>query len=246
MNYKGVSLRTVEINGELWWVLKDVCNILDIKNSGDVASRLDDDEKGVGLIDTLGGKQNMVIINEFGLNSVILLSAKPEAKQFKRWVTHEVLPSIRKHGGYLTQDKIQEALLNPDVLIQLATTLKEEMNKNKILQPKADYYDNLIEVGCNLNFRDTAKELGVKEKTFTNYLVDNGYCYRDIKGILKPYAKYVNKYFVLREFCNGVFASSKTLITIEGRSYFLKMVERNPFLKMPGKNTFLKMVGKIK
>lgn len=95
-----MDVRMVMRGDEPWWVLADVCRVLEIKNSRDVVGRLDDDEKGVGQIDTPGGPQEMTIINESGLYSVILRSDKPQAKAFKRWVTHEVLPSIRKTGGY--------------------------------------------------------------------------------------------------------------------------------------------------
>ncbi|GHV08814.1 hypothetical protein FACS1894217_11870 [Clostridia bacterium] len=99
-SYGDYMTRTVQIEGETWWVLKDVCAVLGIKNNRDVAENLDEDEKGVAITDTLGGKQELNIINESGLYSLILRSRKPEAKEFKRWITHEVLPSIRKTGGY--------------------------------------------------------------------------------------------------------------------------------------------------
>lgn len=99
-NYEAKEVRTVEKNGELWFVLKDICIVLEMNNSRMVANRLDDDEKGVSQIDTLGGKQKVAIINESGLYSVILRSDKPQAKPFRKWVTSEVLPSIRKTGSY--------------------------------------------------------------------------------------------------------------------------------------------------
>ena len=98
--YEGMPLRTVEKDGEIWWVLKDVCGVLGIVKTDRVAARLDDDEKGAHLVSTPSGNQNMTIVNEPGLYSVILRSDKPEAKNFKRWVTHEVLPSIRRTGSY--------------------------------------------------------------------------------------------------------------------------------------------------
>ena len=96
------KIRVVEHSGAPWFVGKDVCDCLEIGNSRDAAASLDDDEKGVALIDTPGGKQEMSIISEPGLYSLVLRSRKPEAKAFKRWIVHEVLPAIRKHGGYLT------------------------------------------------------------------------------------------------------------------------------------------------
>ena len=104
-NYEEMPVRVVDKDGSPWWVLSDVCRVLEIANSRNVAARLDDDEKGVYLMDTLGGSQNMTIINESGLYKVILRSDKPEAKKFTRWVTHEVLPAIRKTGSYSTKSK---------------------------------------------------------------------------------------------------------------------------------------------
>ena len=87
-SYEGNEVRTVQRCNETWWVLRDVCSVLEIDNSGNVAARLDEDEKGVHTVDTLGGKQDLTVISESGLYSTILLSRKPEAKKFKRWVTH--------------------------------------------------------------------------------------------------------------------------------------------------------------
>lgn len=99
-SYQSNEVRTVMRDGEPWFVLKDVCRVLSIGNSADVFARLDDDEKGVAQIDTLGGKQKMSIVSESGLYNVILRSDKPEAKPFRKWVTSEVLPAIRKTGQY--------------------------------------------------------------------------------------------------------------------------------------------------
>lgn len=120
------EIRIVEQNGEPWFVAKDVCDILELTNSRMAVGKLDDDEKGVSSIDTLGGKQEMQVVNEYGLYSLVLGSRKPEAKEFKRWITHDVIPTIRKHGGYLTANTIEEVLSNPDTLIRLATDLKRE------------------------------------------------------------------------------------------------------------------------
>ena len=95
-------VRTVQKEGEPWWVAKDVCEVLDLARQQDSVRYLDDDEKGVCLVNTPGGSQEMTIVSEAGLYSLILRSRKPEAKEFKRWVTHEVLPTIRKTGGYLS------------------------------------------------------------------------------------------------------------------------------------------------
>lgn len=137
-NYNGNEVRTIQKDGESWWVLKDVCGILGISKYRDTASRLDEDERGSVRVDTPGGEQEMTVINESGLYNVILRSDKPEAKPFRKWVTSEVLPSIRKHGAYMTPQKIEEALLNPDTIIKLATNLKAEREKRMELERQAE------------------------------------------------------------------------------------------------------------
>ena len=137
-NYNGNEVRTIQKDGEPWWVLKDVCGILGISKYRDTASRLDEDERGSVRVDTPGGEQEMTVVNESGLYNVILRSDKPEAKPFRKWVTSEVLPSIRKHGAYMTPQKIEEALLNPDTIIKLATNLKAEREKRMELERQAE------------------------------------------------------------------------------------------------------------
>jgi len=123
-SYQGTNVRTVQRNGEIWWVLKDVCKVLALRNPTVVAGRLDDDEVTKFDLGGLSGESN--IVNESGLYSVILRSDKAEARKFKRWVTHEVLPSIRKHGAYMTPSKIEEFIADPDLLMGLCIALKNE------------------------------------------------------------------------------------------------------------------------
>jgi anti-repressor protein len=138
-SYEGNEVRTVQRDGEPWWVLKDVCSILDIANSRDAALRLDEDEKDdVGITDAIGRLQSTTVISESGLYNVILLSRKPEAKKFKRWVTHEVLPTIRKHGAYVTPAKLEEMMNDPDAWIKVLTALKEERAAKEHLQIQAE------------------------------------------------------------------------------------------------------------
>lgn len=131
------AVRVVDVNGEPWFVAKDVCECLELTNTSQTLSYLDDDEKGITTNDTPGGAQEMSIVSEAGLYSLILRSRKPEAKAFKRWITHEVLPAIRKHGGYLTPAKLEEALTDPDTIIRLATDLKAEREKRRKLEAQA-------------------------------------------------------------------------------------------------------------
>ena len=137
-NYKNNEVRTTIKDGEIWWVLKDVCDVLGLSNSRKVAERLDDDEKGVTLSDTLGGTQKTTIINESGLYKVILRSDKPEAKKFMHWVTHEVLPSIRKHGAYITSAKMEELMNDPETWVKLIRTLQQERREKELLKNQVE------------------------------------------------------------------------------------------------------------
>ena len=198
-NYEGNNVRTILKDGNPWWVLKDICSVLEIGNSRDVTSRLGSDEKGVDIIDTPGGKQEVSIINESGLYSVILVSRKPEAKKFKRWVTHEVLPSIRRHGLYATD----ELLANPDFLIQALQELKAERAKNAELtttisiqeqqiaemKPKASYYDVVLNCKDAVSITTIAKDYGKSGRWFNEYLHNLGVQFRQGK-IWLLYQKY--------------------------------------------------------
>ncbi len=235
-NYNGNEVRTVQIDGEPWWVLKDVCGVLGISKYRDVAARLDEDEREPVKVDTLGGEQEMICVNESGLYNVILRSDKPEAKPFRKWVTAEVLPSIRKHGAYLTPETLEQAILNPDTMIKLCTALKDEQEKNKALQavnssltvdnqimrPKAEYFDELVDRNLLTNFRETAKLLRVKEKAFLQFLFEKKFIYRDKKGKIQPYADKNNGLFEIKECFNEKtrWNGTQTLITPKGRETF--------------------------
>ena len=235
-NYNGNEVRTIQKDGEPWWVLKDVCEVLGLSSPHKVFDRLDEDEKGRNQIPTPGGAQAMTVINESGLYNVILRSDKPEAKPFRKWVTSEVLPSIRKHGAYMTPETLEQAILNPDMMIKLCTALKDEQDKNKALQavnssltvdnqimkPKADYFDELVDRNLLTNFRETAKQLQVKEKEFIRFLLEKKFIYRDKRGKIQPYADKNNGLFEVKEFSNEKtgFASTQTLITPKGRETF--------------------------
>ena len=136
--YQNNKVRTVDVDGEAWFVLKDVCAVLGISNNRMAADRLDDDEKGVSLIDTLGGKQEMVIVNESGLYHVILRSDKPEAAPFRRWVTNDVLPAIRKTGSYNAPQLTRSQLL-ATALIAAHEELEEKDKQIAELTPDAEF-----------------------------------------------------------------------------------------------------------
>lgn len=137
-DFKGNDVRvTIGADGEPRWVASDVSKVLGIGRTHDMIRNLDDDEKGASTIRTLGGDQEVTVITESGLYSAILRSRKSEAKEFKRWVTHEVLPTIRKRGGYLTPEAVEKTLTDPDFIIRLATDLKEERAKTAKLEAQA-------------------------------------------------------------------------------------------------------------
>ena len=200
------AVRTATINGEPWFVANDVCAILEIDRTQ--TRRLDDDEKGVYLIHTLGGDQKMSIVNEFGLYSLILRSRKPEAKAFRRWITHEVIPTIRKHGMYATTPMLRQFQENPELIrLVCERMLAEKDRADKLykkvteLQPKADFFDAFISPDDCTNIRTTAKELGIPERAFCRFLQDAGFLYRCPAGNLKPYNKPENEgLFIVRDF----------------------------------------------
>lgn len=130
------EVRTVMQDGEPWFVAADVCECLEIDRTQ--TRRLDEDEKGVYSIQTPGGEQDMSIVNEPGLYSLILGSRKPEAKAFKRWITHDVIPSIRKHGVYATDRAVEAMLQDPDTMIRTLTALKQEREARRALEDKVE------------------------------------------------------------------------------------------------------------
>ena len=223
-------VRTLNLNGEPWFVLRDVCEVLGLGNSRMVADRLDEDEKGVSQIDTLGGVQNATIISESGLYNVILRSDKPEAKPFRKWVTSEVLPSIRKNGGYIAgQEQLTPSELMAKALLVANKTLAEREARiseltvqNAIMQPKAEYFDELVDRNLLTSFRETAKQLGVEEKKFISFLMEKKYIYRNKKAKLMPYADKNNGLFEVKECFNEKtkWSGTQTLITPKGREMF--------------------------
>lgn len=128
------ELRVLTINGEQWFVAKDVCGALGLGRQQDSTRYLDADEKGECLVNTTSGDQQMVVVSEPGFYKLVMKSRKPVAKAFQRWVTHDVLPTIHAHGGYLTPRKVEEVLTDPDTIIRLATELKNERLRADLLE----------------------------------------------------------------------------------------------------------------
>ena len=232
------EIRTVDIDNEPWFVGKDVASILGYKDTVNaLKAHVDDEDKRGWQITTPSGTQQMTIINESGLYALVLSSKLPTAKAFKRWITHDVIPSIRKHGAYMTPEKLQEAILNPDMMIQLCQQLKDEQEKNNVLRaknsalvvenqimaPKADYFDELVDRNLLTNFTEAAKQLNIKRRTFISFLIDKKYLYRDKKGNLLPYASAKTAgLFEVKESMNEKtnWTGCQTLLTPKGMETF--------------------------
>ena len=187
-NFHSATIRTLmDKAGDPWFVAKDVCDILEIRTNN-LRTILDTDEiselsNDYSIDIAQNGGRSPLIISEAGLYGLVLKSRKPEAKEFKRWVTHEVLPTIRKTGAYMTQQTLDKALTSPDFLIQLATKLKEEQEKVKALGPKAKALDDFTNVPDTLLVRDAAKLLSnagtpIGEKELREWLSSHDWIYR--------------------------------------------------------------------
>ncbi len=218
------EIRTVDENGAVWFVGKDVAEILGYADTfGALKKHVDEDDKLVCQIDSAGQKRDVTIINESGLYSLVLSSKLPTAKQFKRWVTSDVLPSIRKNGGYIAgQSELSPSELLAQALKVADRVLAERDARLAALQPKADYFDALVERNTLTNFRETAKELGASPKKFVAFLLDRKYLYRDQRGKLLPYEAKNDGLFTVKE-CKSdktPWSGTQTLVTPKGRETF--------------------------
>lgn len=223
------TVRTVIKGNEPWFVAADVCKALDIGNSTMALSRLDDDEKALISIEGISrGNDTANIVNEPGLYSLVLGSRKPEAKEFKRWITHEVIPSIRKTGMYMTGDALAYALANPKNALELLSNYVKAQETIEIMAPKAEYIDELVDRKLLTNFRDTAKELGMPERKFTDLLIEKGYIYRDKHKKLKPIAKKNEGLFEIKDCYSekSKWAGNQTMITPRGKVVFGMLVKK--------------------
>lgn len=225
------EIRTLAIDGEPWFVGKDVVEILGYTNpSKALADHVDDEDKlNNDSLSSLGQRGGW-LINESGLYSLIMSSKLPAAKKFKRWVTSEVLPSIRKNGGYIAgQESMTPAELMASALLMAQKTLAEREARiadltvqNQIMLPKAEYFDDCMARGGLMNFRDTAKLLGLKQKELIDNLLRDRYLYRDKRGRLLPYEKRNDGYLQVKEAFNNAsdWNGVQTLVTPKGREHF--------------------------
>ena len=216
---------------EPWFCGKDVLTALEYSeasNPAKVFQIVPDMWRGVKPFHTRsenGAKQqrDMLCLSEQGLYFFLGRSDKPKATPYQMYVANEVLPSIRKHGAYATPATIEMILADPDYGIKLLEALKAEKDKNALLKPKADYFDALVERNTLTGIRETAKELGIRPKEFTTYLLEHGYVYRDHKNKLQPAAAHVESgLFELKECKSNKnnWSGTQLMITPKGRETF--------------------------
>jgi len=189
-SFEGTEVRVFEHGGDPWWIHGDVCRVLDIAMPHRAADRLDEDEKGRHIVTTLGGPQEMTIINESGLWSLVLTSRKPAAKRFKKWITSEVIPAIRKTGGYLmaVPEETPEALA-VRALTVLQATIDRQKAQLSIAQPMADALEDLASLKGFHTLTQSAKSCGWPRDEFIQECNARHWIYRDkAKRIWMGYA----------------------------------------------------------
>lgn len=242
------KVRVIDRNGEPWFIAADVCKALELEQVTNIMRRLDVDEKAlISIKGITRGNDNVNIINEFGLYNLVLTSRKPEAKEFKRWVTHEVIPAIRKHGGYLTPTTIEKILNDPDTIIRLATQLKTETaarlqaeNKLQIAnekirqdEPKVKFANALTvaKTSCDMSqlatmLKDRGIDIGTKR--LWDYMRDNGFIGKRSYMKYKPTQKSLNMglmeyltYPFYNRYTHRFEQGGKTMIKGKGQIYFV-------------------------
>lgn len=190
--YEDQQVRVVTIDGEPWFVLADLCRVLDVANPRNVATRLADDMKGVRRVDTPGGAQEMTIVSEAGMYEVVIRSDKPEAATFRRWITAEVLPQIRKTGAYSATPELTDDQIIAQAL-QLTTARVEKLTARlAVVEPKAAAFDRWLSSNVHYGVAEVSQalhDLGAdtgRNRLFT-YMQDQGWIYRDQRGDWRPY-----------------------------------------------------------
>ncbi len=227
------SVRIVIQDGEPWFIGKDVAIALGYKNPQEaIRNHVDTDDKGMSEVLTPGGKQNLPIINESGLYSLILSSKLPTARKFKHWVTAEILPCIRKHGIYMTDSVLDQVMQKPELVLLMAETLMKERAENdvmkmelSVIRPKAEYNDAFVHPEDCTSIRITAKELQVSERWFCRFLLKAGFMYRCPAGNLMPYANPKNEgLFRVKDYVKNGHKGAYALITPAGKNLFRQLI----------------------
>lgn len=210
------EIRAVELNGEPWFVGKDVAQALGYEKPTDaVRKHVDGEDRGISKMETPSGKQDMTVINESGLYSLVLSSKLPNAKKFKRWITTEVIPSIRKHGAYMTPDTMQRFIADPDFAIGLLTALKDEQAKSRALEaenekqsqllavyePKVQYLESILQSEGTMTTAQIAADYDMSAIQLNQILRDAG-IQRKVNGQWILYRKYMGKGYTKSETIN--------------------------------------------
>lgn len=239
------QIRTANNNGEPAFCLADLCRVLNLRTDGVFPRLKKDGYNLIGVTDSLGRDQQTYFINEQNLYKVIMRSDKNEAVQFQDWVCGEILPAIRKHGGYLTSQKVEEALLNPDTLIQLATNLKEERQRRQLAEskaslleevtreqaPKVQYYNTVLISESNYITNQIASELGISAITLNKKLKEKKVQYK-LNGQWLLYAEYRDKGYTKTNTYpypssdGSIKTSMQTVWTEKGREFIHKMLNQ--------------------
>lgn len=230
------EIRVVELNNEPWFVATDICKALNLSNPTVAVQRLDEDERAKF---NLGRQGETNIVNKYGLYNLILSSRKPEAKKFKRWIIHGVLPSVRKHGAYMTPEKIEEVLMNPDTIIRLATAWKEEQQRRlqaekqiEEQKPLVAFAETVLKSKDNIlvcQLAKIAKDEGIEIEE--ERLYDKLGSWKMIMpDSTEPYQQYVDKgYFVVEEkpidTPYGVKLVRTTKVTPKGQVYIIERLK---------------------
>jgi anti-repressor protein len=239
------AVRTMKIDDIVWFVGKDVAKILGYSNSRKaLIDHVDEEDKtdGVTIRDSIGREQNPVCINESGLYSLILSSKLPSAKKFKHWVTSEVLPSIRKHGAYMTDETFEQALQDPDKLIRILTNLKNERAKRKELEskiesdrPKVNFANAVVGSDSVISIGGLAKLLRQKgvdtgQNRLFRWMRDNGYLIKTGSDRNDPKQKYLDmglfeiKKYALKNQDKPYMIKKTTKVTGKGQKYFINKI----------------------
>ena len=241
------EVRTIVKDNEPWFVAADVCRALELDRTWNALQRLEEDEKGTTSISTLGGEQDVSIINEPGLYSLVLGSRKPEARAFKRWITHEVVPTIRRHGMYATN----ELLDNPDLLIEAAMRIKVQREKIAALEttvavqsqqlaeaaPKVSYYDLILNCKDLISISKIAKDYGMSAVKMNDLLRDMGIQYRQ-GNVWLLYQKYAAQGYTSTKTHEYIgsdganHAKTATYWTQKGRLFIYNKLKENGIVPM--------------
>ena len=233
------QVRIIEENGTILFCGKDVATALGYEQPTHAVTRhCKACTKRTHL--SSRGLQETTFITEGDVYRLIVRSKLPAAERFEHWVFDEVLPSIRKHGAYMTDSLIGQVLEHPEIVYQMAEAMLDERKKNKLLEeelisarPKAAYYDAFVNPSDCTNIRTTAKEINVPEKKFTKFLQKSGYLYRAKAGNLLPYAKPSNKaLFIVRDFYCAAGIGFYTLITPKGKELFKSLADQIRAMEM--------------